>query len=80
VGFSFERLLTSRHFNWLLDEISDHQVLLILTGDCWSLLGTCICRSFERFDLHRLGVTDVHGRLTGLGLRVQAALIEDQKF
>jgi hypothetical protein len=62
----------------LLAEISDEQVSLILTGDCWSLRDSCVCRSMERFELFRWGLADVHGRLTKLGIVVQNALINDQ--
>lgn len=75
--FNFGRHSTNRFLNRLMDELSDEQVLLILTGDCWSLLDACVCRSFERFDLYRLGLVDVHGRLTALGVAVQDRLIED---
>lgn len=75
--FSFERHSTNRLLNRLLDELSDEQVSLILTGDCWKLRDTCVCRSMERFELFRRGLADVHGRLTALGIAVQTALIDD---
>lgn len=58
-------------------ELSDEQVSLLLTGDCWKLCDTCVCRSMERFELFRWGLADVHGRLTALGVAVQDRLIED---
>jgi hypothetical protein len=61
----------------LLDRLSDAQVSLLLTGDCWELRDDCACRSFERFELHRLGHVNAHGHFTPLGLAMRAALIDD---
>lgn len=60
-----------------MHELSDEQVSLILTGDCWDLRDCCVCRSLERFELFRWGLTDVHGQLTKLGVAVLERLIED---
>jgi hypothetical protein len=61
----------------MLDSLSDAQVSLLLTGDCWELHDDCLCRSFDRFELYRLGHVDVHGRFTTLGFAMRAALIDD---
>lgn len=73
----FERHSTNRLLNRLLDELSDEQVSLILTGDCWDLRDCCVCRSLQRFEFFRWGLADVHGRLTNLGIAVQERLIAD---
>lgn len=60
----------------LLDELTDEQVSLLLTGDCWDLREDCLCRTFDRFALQLRGLADEHGHLTELGLTAQAALID----
>jgi hypothetical protein len=64
----------------LLDQLTDEQISLIVTGDCWDLSYVCVCRSYERFALYRMGIADVHGRLMSLGLMAQQELFDDQKF
>ena len=70
-------LRTSRSLRRLFDQLTDEQVSVIITGDCWHLSYVCLCRSFERFDLFKLGIADVHGKLTEMGLEVQRALFGD---
>lgn len=77
--FSFERHSANLLLNRLLDKLSDEQVSLILTGDCWALRDTCVCRSLERFELFRWGLADVHGRLTSLGIAALERLIADDR-
>ena len=72
--FSFMPAFKNRTVNRLLDQLTDDQVSVLITGDCRHLSYECLCRSAERFELFRLGIADVHGRLTPLGLRVQANL------
>jgi hypothetical protein len=57
--------------------LTDEQVSLLLTGDCWQLRDDCVCRSIERFAMHKLGVVDVHGHFTPGGYASRAALIAD---
>ena len=71
---SFMPRFTNRTVNRLLDQLTDDQVSVLITGDCWKLSYVCVCRSCERFALFRLGIAEVHGRLTPLGLKVQANL------
>ena len=73
----WQRLSTNRTVNRLLDELTDDQVSVLITGDCWDLSYVCVCRSCERFALFRLGIAQVHGRLTPLGLKVQNELFDD---
>ena len=75
--FSWKPRSTNRSLRHLLDRLTNDQVAVIITGDCWHLSYVCLCRSYKRFDLCRLGVADVHGRMTALGLRVQQKLFDD---
>ena len=75
--FSFKPAFTNRTVNRLLDQLTDDQVSVLITGDCWDLSYVCVCRSVERLALFRLGIAEVHGRLTPLGLKVQQELFED---
>jgi hypothetical protein len=77
VPFSWRLQSTNRSLRHLLDQLTDEQISVIVTGDCWELSDVCICRSPERFPLCCLGVADVHGRLTALGLRLQQTLFDD---
>lgn len=70
----WNRPSTNRTVNRLLDQLTDDQVSVMITGDCWNLSYVCVCRSIERLDLYRLDIADVHGRLTPLGLTVQHEL------
>ena len=69
--FRFERRLPNRTLAQLAHDLTDNQLSDIITGDCWKLDDECICRSVERFELYRLGLATVHGRLTDDGLRLQ---------
>ena len=75
--FSFMPAFTNRTVNRLLDQLTDDQVSVLITGDCWDLDYVCVCRSVERFELLSLGVAELHGRLTPLGLKVQQELFDD---
>ena len=66
---------SNRQLDRLLDELSDAEVSLMLTGDCWELRDDCVCRSFDRFALQLRGLVTVHGEFTVLGLDVQDTLI-----
>jgi hypothetical protein len=77
VLFNWKRRSANHALEPLLDRLTDEQISDIITGDCWDLSYVCVCRSPQRFALYRLGVADIHGRLTGLGLQVQQELFED---
>ena len=69
--FRSECRLLSRTLDQLAREVTDNQLSDIITGDCWHLDDECLCRSLERFELYRLGLATIHGRLTDDGLRLQ---------
>lgn len=73
----WSKLCSNRSVNRLLDQLTDDQVSVIVTGHCRHLSYECVCRSYERFDLRRLGIANVHGQLTPLGVKVQQELFDD---
>jgi hypothetical protein len=77
VQFSWTRQSTNHSLRRSLDRLTDEQVSIIITGDCWDLSYVCVCRSYERLALFHLGIAGAHGRLTALGLRLQLELFDD---
>ena len=75
--FNSKHRSTNRSLRHLLDQLTNEQISVIITGDCWDLSYVCVCRSYERFALCRLGIADAHGRLTNLGRRMQQELFGD---
>jgi hypothetical protein len=69
--FKLQFRLPSRTLDRLAHELSDSQFSDLITGDCWLLDNECVCRSLERFELYRIGLATIHGRLTDDGLRLQ---------
>ena len=61
-------------------EPNDNQLSDMITGDCWQLDDECLCRSPERFELYRLGLATIHGRLTDDGLGLQRSFDDFKKF
>ena len=75
--FNWKPRWTSHSLDRVFDQLTDEQISVIITGDCWHLSYVCVCRSYERFSLCRMCVANVHGHLTALGLRVQQELFGD---